>query len=354
MVLRNRTALKLVITGVAPQQAYGHQVNDATAAQTQAMRTNLKSATQFGGTYACTATCLTYLFGPSVDPYIKNTTEQLDMWFQTWEKIDAIERKATRVTWATIVGRLLKGETLSCPRGPLEATVRALISLHWQPSAPDRWVLATDLKGNATQWVDLSCGGSVRFQVTAKASNDAQILLWKKAAAHAYGSGLETGIPSLEPAKSTIRSFRKKGFASEAKALETVMVGSYRFDCKEGVVGRCKRCTKVVRLGRKHDFYHCADNDLIDEPAFIKASKRIKRHVEKFDEHQCLWMRGMVPRELLKDFEGPEIHEARIWESTNFGETINRSGIGYAKGRTVWSDHFNDTSPQQRLCKAGN
>ena len=50
MVLRNRAALKLVMTGVAPQQAYGHQVNGSTVAQTQAMRTNLKSATQLGGT----------------------------------------------------------------------------------------------------------------------------------------------------------------------------------------------------------------------------------------------------------------------------------------------------------------
>ena len=49
MVLRNRTALKLVMTGVAPQQAYGRQVNGATAAQTQAMRTNLKSAARFRG-----------------------------------------------------------------------------------------------------------------------------------------------------------------------------------------------------------------------------------------------------------------------------------------------------------------
>ena len=109
MVLRNRVALKLVMTGVAPQQAYGHQVNGSTAAQAQALRTNLKSGTQFGGTYACTATCLTYLFGPTADPYIKKNAEQLDMWFQTWEQMDIAERKATRITWVTTVGRLLKG-----------------------------------------------------------------------------------------------------------------------------------------------------------------------------------------------------------------------------------------------------
>ena len=180
--------------------------------------------------------------------------------------MDVAEGKATRITWATTVGRLLKGETLSCPRGPIEATIKALSLLQWQPSAPDRWTITTDQKGNATQWIYLNCGGCVRFEVTARATNDAQVLLWKKAAEHAYGSGLETGIPSLEPAKSTIRNFRKKGFATEAKALETVLVGSYRPDGKEGTIGRCRRCTKVVRLGRRHDFYECADNERIEEP----------------------------------------------------------------------------------------
>ena len=128
-VLRNRAALKLVMTGESPQQAYGHQVNGSTVAQTQAMRTNLKSATQFGNTYACTATCLTYLFGLAADPYIKNPAEQLDMWFQTWDQMDAAERKAIRVTWATTVGRLLKGDSLTCPRGPLEATSKLSLCL---------------------------------------------------------------------------------------------------------------------------------------------------------------------------------------------------------------------------------
>ena len=110
------------------------------------------------------------------------------------------------------------------------------------------------------------------------------------------------------------------------------MVGSYLPDCNECVMGRCRRCINVVRLGRKHDVHQCADNDRIEEPAFVNSSKRIKRHIGKVEEHKCLWMRGTVPRELLIDSEGPEIHEARIWESMNFVETSNRSGISYSDG----------------------
>ena len=121
MVLRNRTALKLVMTGLSPQQFYGHQVNGATARQTHAMRTNLKTATPFGGTGACIASCLAYFFGPSADPLIKNPAEQLDMWYQTWADADVEERKATRTTWATTVRRMLKGDPLNHSRGLLEA-----------------------------------------------------------------------------------------------------------------------------------------------------------------------------------------------------------------------------------------
>ena len=68
LVKRNRTALKLVMPGAAAQQSYGHVVNGSSATQTKAMRFNLKSATHFGGTSACTATVLAWLFGPTADP----------------------------------------------------------------------------------------------------------------------------------------------------------------------------------------------------------------------------------------------------------------------------------------------
>ena len=79
LVHRSRTALKLVMSGVAPQRAYGHRVNGASFAQTHAMRVNLKTATLSGGTGACLATSIAWLFGPAADPFVKNPTEQLDI-----------------------------------------------------------------------------------------------------------------------------------------------------------------------------------------------------------------------------------------------------------------------------------
>ena len=124
---------------------------------------------------------------------VKNPTEQLDIWFQTWESLYVIDRKATRTTWATTVGKFMKGESLARPRGPLEATISTLLFLGWRPAAPDYWVLAVDENGAATEWVELKSGGYTRFQIIARAMHDAQTILWKRAAKHSYGNGLETG-----------------------------------------------------------------------------------------------------------------------------------------------------------------
>ena len=85
--------------GVAAQQSYGHVVNGSSATQTKAMRFNLKSATHFGGTSACTATVLAWLFAPTADPQVKNPHEQLDMWFLTWGSLGVQDRKETRIAW---------------------------------------------------------------------------------------------------------------------------------------------------------------------------------------------------------------------------------------------------------------
>ena len=63
---------------------------------------------------------------------------------------------------------------------------------------------------------------------------------------------------------------------------------------------------------------------------FVKASRRIRGLVKNFEAWNVMWLRGMVPRELLAEFEGPEIHNARIWQSEGFVRIVNRSGLGYS------------------------
>ena len=47
LVKKNKSALRLIMFGVAPQQSYGQQVNGLSRAQNEAMRYNFKLATHF-------------------------------------------------------------------------------------------------------------------------------------------------------------------------------------------------------------------------------------------------------------------------------------------------------------------
>jgi len=234
------------------------------------MRFNLKTATQFGGTSACTATVLAWLFGPVADPLVKQAAEQLDMWIMTWAELDPQERRETRRTWIIAPGEIFAGKKLTRPRGPVEATIDTLMQLGWKPGAPDHWTF------NTSESVKLDRKAHTRFIVTARALHDAQGNVWKSAAKHAYSKGLETCIPSFEATRKAKRSFERNDLHKEAKALEAVDVGTYRPDKHEGLMGVCRRCAKRVRRGRWHDIYECADNDLIEHKAFKKATRFVK------------------------------------------------------------------------------
>ena len=136
------------------------------------MRSNIKAATHLGGTGACITTLLAWLFGPIADPLIKHPAEQLDMWVQTWNGLDARDRRETRHTWAAAVGKLLKGKSLNKSRGPIEGTIICLVLLGWKPAAPDYWVISQE------QWVRLDANGYTRFQINACAFETGQTNAW--------------------------------------------------------------------------------------------------------------------------------------------------------------------------------
>ena len=222
--------------GVAPQEAYGHQVIGASKTQTLEMRVNIKTATPFGGTQACLTSTLALLVGLVADPGVKNPCEQLDSWVMSWEKLDATDRRETRVTWALALGKIVKGKKLTQTKGPVEATIAALMHLGWKPAAPDLWIVRGP-GGETKATIRLDGKTYTRFQITAQAQADAQDILWKSAAKHAHGKGLEGGTPSFEPARRAIRYFRRNGHHEAARALEYVIVGIFKPNATEGKWG---------------------------------------------------------------------------------------------------------------------
>ena len=111
----------------------------ASLAQLKRMRKNVKDATAFAGTWACTATVIAWLFGPTADPMVQCPTEQLDAWLTAWRTITTQDRHDTRFTWHQHLVTLLTNQKPLNGKGPAAATINAITMAGWKPSRPDLW-----------------------------------------------------------------------------------------------------------------------------------------------------------------------------------------------------------------------
>ena len=84
LVKINPAAKKQTMSGTMLVQIYGHTAQGASTTQQLGMRKNVKGATLFAGSGACTTTVIAFTFGPTADPIVKIPLEQIDAWIQTW------------------------------------------------------------------------------------------------------------------------------------------------------------------------------------------------------------------------------------------------------------------------------
>ena len=207
LVQINSEATKLGMTGVHPSQSYGYQAMGASVSQQRNMRNNLKGCTPFAGTIACTTTSLCWTFGTNADPYISCPIGQVDLWMQVWAAAPAVDKQDARYTWHLDLCNFLDEGIIQSNQlvGPAIATIQALQDIGWKPVRPDFWVVddTTNVK------VDLE--PFTKLQILARASQDLQKKVWRQAASHEHGGGLEKGIPSFKAALHAVKCFRKHG-----------------------------------------------------------------------------------------------------------------------------------------------
>ena len=78
--------------------------------------------------------------------------------------------------------------------GPVVGTINSVLRAGWKPARPDLWHME---EGGS---LEMSKNPFAKFEIIAKAQNDLQEQVWKDAANHEHGKGLESGIPSLQSA----------------------------------------------------------------------------------------------------------------------------------------------------------
>ena len=137
LVVINPAAIKLTMSGTHPVQAYGHQAQGASWAQQGAMRKNIKNTTPFAGSRACTATVISWIFGPTSDPHVKIPLEQIDMWMKVWAETTTEQRHDTRYTWQRHLSSYIGSGRALRSMGPDAATINATLQAGWRPARPD-------------------------------------------------------------------------------------------------------------------------------------------------------------------------------------------------------------------------
>ena len=108
------------------------------------------------------------------------------------------DKQDTRHSWHKQLVSYMSDGVLGPSFGPVAATVGSILDLGWKPVSPDFWVI------DSTTSVTLDQQPSTRMQLIAKATEDMHKQVWKAAAKHEHGSGLELGVPSFVAAKKAI------------------------------------------------------------------------------------------------------------------------------------------------------
>jgi len=185
------------------------------------LRSSFARALRPGDTGGCPITTVGITIGIHNDPWVKTRLELFDAWFDHWD--DAVQeghQDEVRAAWRASQRKVLL-ET--CPRrrwqtvtGPLAAVQVALTEIGWKPAAPDIWI---DRGGSAWSFI-VGCRHGLRNSIV----EDVSDCLWKRAAGHEDGAGMEQGV-DLDATCIFLRSLAKKHLPQRG-LLEALLNGA--------------------------------------------------------------------------------------------------------------------------------
>ena len=130
----------------------------------------------------------------------------------------------------------------------MSATIVTLLEDGWAPRLPNLWHLDGQMAviDPATPW-DMHL---VLDVVRARAAKTT----WDQAALHYGGKGLETGTPSLEPARKVRKQLVRSGKYDQAKALDMVVSGG---PLQDNASRESKRSRPPCAHCAGHLIHHC-------------------------------------------------------------------------------------------------
>jgi len=171
-------------------------------------------------------------------------------------------------------------------KGPISATIAALIRAGWQPARPNLW------HRDKENYINIDETKHAKSVVLRLVAQDLDRKRWDRAAAHHLGGGLERGIPSLRPAELAKKKFLQASANDRAFALDKVVCGSAWHDGREGIALPCLFCGQPDTA---HHRYWSCPRLATHHDNTITSTNHYTSLITTYTWAQCLWYRGLLP-----------------------------------------------------------
>jgi hypothetical protein len=183
-------ARKLIATGAIPGAAYGASCGIAPTS-IHKLRLLAARATVGAGTACCLTTALAFDGRPFADPGVRLRCEAVLTWIRTLRKLPTARSANLDAVWQrtlhTFAG--LEGKSpWKAVKGPLGATIAALLEAGWSPEEPLCW---KDELGDTWDMYDEDFGLG---ELKARLAEAFQAVCWRKATSSRHGADLGGGV----------------------------------------------------------------------------------------------------------------------------------------------------------------
>ncbi len=238
-------------------------------------------------------------------------------------------RRDVRKAWRRAHPRiLLNGVHWGSVTGVMQATIATIGQLGWIPTAPDKW-----LDESRTQYADLNdAAPEAGPQIVLAVRRSAQRAVWRKAAEHHLGRGLEEGVPSMEAARAAKKWLNRRHQKAEAKALDAIICGGLWHGGRAGLQRIC-RCGKPETP--YHRYWTCPKLDEIHDQggrSIVSDTQWLEAEFHgPLGEYQCLWGRAILPASLCFPGQPVSKEQAEARYTHGFADA-------FAESKTVYTD----------------
>ena len=337
-----RRANVLAYTGALPAATWGVAALGAAPTVVKRLRASIAAASGIVAHGRCSATAIAITMGPSRDPVVAIPTLQVSLWMDLWKGEASLRASAVRqwsTAWCRITGRQFGHEDRSLSiaeatfqpclfekrarwpmvLGPMTATMATLYDQGWNLANPARW---EDPSGQV--WTpDLSMQKEPFLQLV---EDFATNLVWRAAATGWCGKGLESGVDWTATLSlyQHISMLNKSTADEEREALvdepsmewqadlwlptasswlELFLTGGYwpqqrLASIHQHVSDQCTRCNAAVESAF-HLIWECPCNGDIRDARVVDSQPLIFEARRSAHEFPCLWLRGLLPKELV-------------------------------------------------------